>query len=160
MGAAPWSGVAFRHTAPEREALSGSGSFIFGGRWNPPDLVPTIYLALPEEACVAEFLRMAEGQGRGAQSFLPRDLHVIDVNALNVLDLTAEAALRAIGLSMGDIASEDWSTCQAVGQTAHYLGMQGIVAPSATGVGLVIAAFEPAINRGQIVVRETRPLVY
>jgi RES domain-containing protein len=160
LGGTTWSGVTFRHTAPEREPLSGAGALIFGGRWNPPGLVPTIYLAFPEEACVAEFKRMAEGQGRGPDSFLPRDLHLIDVSELNVLDLTAESSLRRLHLSMADIAGEDWTKCQKVGEAAHLLGLQGILAPSATSLGFVIAAFETNLQRGQLIVRETRALTY
>ena len=103
---------------------------------------------------------MAEGQGRGPASFLPRDLHVIRATELRLADLTAEGALESVGLSLGLIRADDWSPCQMVGQAAHYLGLQGILAPSATDLGFVIAAFEPALKRGQLVVEETRPLVY
>ena len=93
---------------------------------------------------------MAEGQARGPQSFLPRDIHEIEANELRVLDLTGEETLTSVGLSMNDIRSDSWKTCQSIGEVAHFLDLQGVMAPSATGAGLVIAAFEPALQRRQL----------
>ena len=115
-------------------------------------------MATPVEACVAEFVRMAGGQARGLQSFLPRDLHVIEVNELRVLDLTGEDARKLVGIDLQDIEARDSSPCQEIGMAAHYLGFQGVLAPSATHIGFVLAAFERNIGRGQLVVSETRPL--
>lgn len=157
VGATSWSGEAYRHTAPEYPTLSGSGAAAIGGRWNPPG-VSTIYLATPVEACVAEFLQMARGQARGVQSFLPRDLHVVAVRELEVLDVTTQEAMSSLGISLTDIERSERSLCQEVGEAAHYLGLQGLLAPSATHVGYVLAAFERNVRRGQLSVTETRPL--
>jgi RES domain-containing protein len=116
--------------------------------------ISTIYLASPRETCLAELGRMAEGQGRGPASFLPRALHTIVVNDLIVLDLTADDALAAVGLTNDDLAGL-WDRCQAVGAAAHFLRLAGIVAPSATGSGIVIAAFESHIGPGQLVLEST-----
>jgi len=157
LGATPWTGKAYRHTAPEYQPLSGAGAAAIGGRWNPRD-VYTIYLALPEEACLEEFMRLARGQARGVASFLPRDLHVVQVSALEVLDLSVESARKAVGISQADIESDDRSLCQDVGRAAYFLGLQGILAPSATRAGFVLAAFERNVRRSQLTVIETRPL--
>jgi len=101
---------------------------------------------------------MADGQARGVDSFLPRDLHVIELSDVQVLDLTGEGSLRRVGLSMDDVQSDDRAACQAVGEAAHYLAMQGILAPSATSAGIVLALFQPALKRGQLRVLETQPL--
>jgi RES domain-containing protein len=157
LGAVPWSGEAYRETAPQYPAISGSGASAIGGRWNPVG-VSTIYLATPVEACVAEFMRRAKGQARGVQSFLPRDLHVISVRELQVVDLTGERARVSVGIRLVDIEDVDRSACQQVGEAAHYLGFQGVLAPSATHVGLVLACFERNIQRGQLTVERTIPL--
>ena len=138
-----FTATTWRHTAPGRPPLSGLGALRFGGRWNPPDSSPTIYLALTVEACVAEFLRMAEGQGKGASSFLPRDLHEIEVHGMLVCDLRDTAALASVDLNANDLADEDRSRCQAVGEAALLLGLDGLLAPSATGTGDVLAVFDP-----------------
>ncbi|MGH9041358.1 MAG: RES domain-containing protein [Acidimicrobiia bacterium] len=109
LGPTTWSGVAFRHTSPRRNALAGSGAAISGGRWNAPG-TSTIYLASPRETCLAEFGRMAEGQGRGASSFLPRALHTLIVTELVVLDLFTAGAMASVGLALRATArSASWS---------------------------------------------------
>jgi RES domain-containing protein len=157
LKAARWSGTAYRHTAPEYPALSGSGAASIGGRWNPRG-ISTIYLAYPEAACVAEFRRMAEGQAGGVRSFLPRDLHTIEVTDLRVLDLTVAAARRALAIELTDIEDSDRARCQEVGEAAAYIGLQGVVAPSATRAGVVIAVFERNIRQGQLTLIATKPL--
>jgi RES domain-containing protein len=101
---------------------------------------------------------MAEGQGHGVASFLPRNLHIITVHALQVLDLTVTHALQAVGLTIEDIQAADQTPCQRVGQAAHFLGFQGIRAPSATGIGYVIAAFEPQLSAGQLELKGTHDM--
>jgi RES domain-containing protein len=158
LGSTCWSGKTFRHTAPGRDGLSGVGALLFGGRWNPPDLVSTIYVASPVETCIAEFERTAKGQARGVASFLQREVHEIDIIDLEVVDLRTDGALSAVGLTTADLDASDWSPCQRIGELAHYLGLQGIVAPSATGSGIVIAIFEPRIRPGQLIVATSRPI--
>lgn len=66
---------------------------------------------------------------RGADSLLPRSLHVIRADGLEVVDLTSKGALSA-GLTMDKISADDWSACQEVGRAVYFLGYQGIRAPS------------------------------
>ena len=84
---------------------------------------------------------MALGQG-GASGYLPRAFYRIAVERLSVLDLSSVDQLAAVGLTLDDLAREDWSLCQAVAEAAHFSGFEGIMAPSAAGSGLVIAAFD------------------
>jgi RES domain-containing protein len=153
LGPRPWSGTAYRHTSPRRNAFAGAGAAISGGRWNPPG-ISTVYLASPRETCLAELRRMADGQGRGPTSFLPRALHTLIVTDLIVLDLTAEGALAAVDLTHEDL-SGPWEPCQAVGAAAHFLRLGGVLAPSATGTGVVIAAFESHVSPGQLTLHGT-----
>lgn len=118
-----------------------------------------MYLAQPEAACVAEFVRMAEATGAAPDALLRRgrELHYVDVAGLPVLDLTEDGALDHVGLTLDDVSDDDWSACQAVGEAVHFLGMAGIVAPSATAVGIVVAAFEIRVAPGQLTLTESRP---
>jgi len=63
-----------------------------------------------------------------------------------------------VGLSVDDIADDDWTACQAVGQAAYFLGHDGLIAPSATGQGLVIAVFESRLAHGQLTVDDSHEL--
>ena len=102
---------------------------------------------------------MAGSTGAAPEALLRRgrELHDVVVNSLPVLDLTAEGALDHVGLTMDDLADDDWAACQAVGEAAHFLGMAGIAAPSATGFGVVLAAFETRVGPGQLTVAQSKP---
>lgn len=80
------------------------------------------------------------------------------VVALPVLDLQDQNAREHVGLDLGDITDEDWTGCQAVGLAAHFLGVAGVRAPSATGEGLVLTAFESRVGPRQIVVDSSERL--
>lgn len=158
IGATPWSGRLYRHTAPDRDPLSGEGARQFGGRWNPPGAFPTIYLAEDLATCRAEFERMANLQGLPTTAFRPRALHVVDTEDLELLNLDDEAALEAVGLIEASLRADDWSECQAIADGAHFLGMQGIRAPSAAGTGVVVAVFNLRVRAGQLRLVETTSL--
>jgi len=96
---------------------------------------------------------MALAQGLSASDFLPRAFYRIEVIGLAVLDLRSGESLTRAGLSERALALADWTDCQAVAEAAHLLGAQGIVAPSATGIGLVVAAFDDRLE-SRLVVRD------
>lgn len=132
---------AFRHIAKDRHPLSGAGARLQGGRWNPPESFSTLYLGLSQATVVAEFYRMAERQGRAPEDFLPRQMHRYEVTLAVALDLRPEAARDSVGLTADALHALDAKRCQEVGEAAHYLGFEGIIAPSATGTGTVLAVF-------------------
>jgi hypothetical protein len=74
----------------------------------------------------------------------PRRLLVCKVAVTEILDLRGEASLERVGLSIDSLMSEigDDSVMSGVGRVAHQLGLHGIIAPSATGVGETLALFE------------------
>lgn len=153
---APWTGTAFRHTAVGRDPLSGEGSRMNGARWNPAGR-PTIYMAQPVKSCMAELHRAADRGGFPVPALLRRgrELHELELHDLPVLDLTSTTALDHVGLTLEDVEDDDWTACQAVGQAAHFLGIAGIAAPSASGVGVVVAAFEERVKSRQIALLKT-----
>ncbi len=156
LGPTAWTGTAYRHTAVGRDPLSGEGARMNGARWNPPGR-PTIYMAQPEKSCMAELARSAERGGFPLHALLSRgrELHTMEVRELPVLDLTSAEALDHVGLTLEDLQDDDWTACQAVGEAAHFLAMAGVTATSATGVGLVVAAFEDRVKAGQLARRLT-----
>ena len=157
LGSSLWSGETHRHTVAGRDPLSGVGARLNGGRWNPRDLCSTLYLAQPLRACLAELDRLAEASGTTTSQLLraSRALHTVRVTDAPLLDLREESALTYVGLSLDDIRDPDWTACQTVGHAAYFLEMAGIVAPSATGEGLVVAIFETRVAPEQVVVTKT-----
>ncbi len=132
---------AFRHQGPGYDPLSGEGARIQGGRWNPPNSFPVLYLALDSSTAAAEFYRRAEREGRRPQDLLPRRLYHYRVELGAVLDLGTQDKLAQVGLSFVEVSSDDLSRCQVVGEAAHYLGFEGVLAPSATNAGQNLAVF-------------------
>jgi len=149
LGTRAISGEFFRHTAPRRDALSGKGAAIYGGRWNRPGN-EALYLATPKKTCAAEFARMAQGQGKGPESFLPRTLHTISVDNLGIVDLTSVGALETIGLQRSDLEADDWAACQRIGDAVDTLGLGGLLADSATGSGVVLTIYVRHVHHGEL----------
>ena len=156
LSAVSFSGVGFRHVAPYVDCRSAEGARQFGGRWNPPNSFPVLYIALSMESVAAEFRRMAARQGRSSEDFLPRDVCTLQIELQRVLDLRAPEALRAVGLDLAVIRGGDMVPCQRVGDAAHKLGFEGILAPSATGVGETLVIFELKLRRDSRVVQRDR----
>jgi RES domain-containing protein len=143
---ATFAGQAFRHIAEDRHPLSGTGARTHGGRWNPPESFSTLYLALERETTVREFYRLAKRQGRAPQDFLPRRMYTYDVSLAAVLDLRHASIRASLQLSEHDLTADDATKCQQIGESAHYLGLEGILAPSATGEGTVLAVFFDSLH--------------
>ncbi|GAA1936250.1 RES family NAD+ phosphorylase [Nocardioides hwasunensis] len=161
IGRTSWSGQTHRYTTARREALSGVGARLFGGRYNPPDLFPTIYLAQPVQACMRELARAAEDRHLTVQELLtiPHVLHTIELVDVQVLDLTVSATQDILGLDVDDLRGE-WQPCQAVGHAAWFLEFQGVLAPSAVGAGVTLALFEHRTTPGQVTGITTTPIDY
>lgn len=133
--------VAYRHVAEGRQPLSGEGARIQGGRWNPPESFPTLYVGMTERMVVAEFRRLAMRSGRSTADFLPRQLFQIEAKLQLVLDLTDTGHVHALNVNAADLVSDDLTVCQALGDAAHYLGTEAVLAQSAAGAGLALAIF-------------------
>lgn len=161
IGPTNWSGQTFRYTAARRDPLSGEGARLHGGRWNPPNLFPAIYLAIPEAACMRELEKAAADNHLdvATQLQVPYKLHTISVFDVSVLDLREPHTQEDLGLEPDDLTGP-WDACQPIGHAAWFLELGGVLAPSATGSGLTLALFEHRIAPEQIRVDESRPLTF
>ena len=149
IGANSIEGVYYRHVAADRDPRSGLGARINGGRWNPPESFPTLYLAEDVETVIREFYRLARRQGLHPRDFLPRDLYTFEVQLEAVLDLRPDAARERMGLALAELRGDDARACQASGEAAHRLGLEGLAAPSAAaGGGAVFAVFLDRLRPG------------
>ena len=160
LGPTEWSGDTYRYTAASRDPLSGEGARRNGGRWNPRDLFPAIYLADSEATCMNEVDRAAKANGIEPARMLtvPYRLHHITVHDLPILDLRSKETQERVGLEVEDLFGDDWDACQAVGHAAWFLEMAGVLTPAAGGVGLVVTAFEHRTHPGQLVFSGSRDL--
>jgi RES domain-containing protein len=137
----PWAGTAFRHIAVGRAPLSGEGARIVGGRWNPRQSFPVLYMGLSKLAVISEFHRLARRQHLAPESFLPRSFHTYAVDLRELLDLRNVSARVHVGLADADLTADALGPCQAVGEAAYACGREGIIVPGATGNGDVLAVF-------------------
>lgn len=68
-------------------------------------------------------------------------MYSYDIALEAVLDLRDTSIRTALRLSDLDLQSSNAAKCQQIGESAHYLGLEGILAPSAAGEGNVLAVF-------------------
>ena len=150
--------MTYRHTTARRDPLSGAGARLFGGRWNPKDIVATVYSPSAGTCLGGWNVPRSPDRPSGTMLRAAYRLHTIAVSDVPVLDLRTPGALGAVRLSLADISDADWTACQTVGHAAWFLGLGGVLAPSATGRGLVLAAFESHIGPGQFEVQASEQL--
>jgi RES domain-containing protein len=154
VGTAPrsrYAGPGFRHMAAGyHDPLSGEGARIHGGRFNPPDSFPVLYLCTTRACVVAEFERLGERQVIGMAGLLPRSLYRYEVVLGRVLDLTSRSVLRTLGVSPDTLTGPGWNATQNLGQAAHDTGWEALLTPSATLVDQVLAVFPDNIGQGAI----------
>jgi RES domain-containing protein len=149
-----------RHVSENWRELTGSSA---GGRWGPPGTYSVLYLGRPRDSVTVEAYRHLvdpfSQQGMRGHLVAPRRLLVCQVAVTNVLDLRTPEARSLVGLSDTALTSPigEYQGCQAVGRVAHQLGLHGVVAPAATGLGETLALFEAHLPADEmpVVVSET-----
>lgn len=134
-----------RHASLNRRDLTGSHS---GGRWGPPGGYSVLYLGRPRASVTVEAYRHLvdpfTDEGMTGDMVAPRRLLICEVAITTVLDLRSLQAQVAVGLTEDDLTSPvgQYEPCRTVGRVAHQLGLHGVLAPAATGLGETLAVFE------------------
>jgi RES domain-containing protein len=100
-----------------------------------------VYTALEVHTVDMELARSVQQAGLAASSIAPRRLATIRVRLSRVLDLTSPRVRTELGVPDADLTADDTGLTRAIGEAAHHLGYEGVLAPSATGSGLVLAIF-------------------
>lgn len=147
-----------RHISPRYRTLSGSAA---GGRWGPEGAYPVLYLGRPTDSIAAEAHRHLVEPIEGMRPELvgPRRLLTCEVRITQVLDLRDASVRDVLKLELDDLMSDvgDYAACHRIGQAAHQLGLHGVIAPSAGGIGETLAVFErrlPAAEQPVLVADE------
>jgi RES domain-containing protein len=132
-----------RHTSPRYRTLSGSAA---GGRWGPEGAYPVLYLGRPTDSIAVEAHRHLVEPIEGMRPELvgPRRLLSCELRITNVLDLRERDVSERLGIGDNALMSEvgDYEQCHRIGRAAHQLGLHGIIAPAASGLGETLAVFE------------------
>jgi len=143
-----YSGHGYRQQSPRYDPLSGEGARIQGGRFNPPDSFPVLYVCSTAGCSAAEFMRAANRHPLGPTAFLPRSLYRYDVSLTAVLDLTHAATLAHLDTTLELLVDEDRALTHQIGEVAHQFGYQAVLNASATGVDDVLAVFIENLRSG------------
>jgi hypothetical protein len=134
-----------RHASANIRQLAGSDS---GGRWGAARKFSVLYLGRPRDSVVVEAYRHLvdpfSENGMTGDLVAPRRILACRVNVTEILDLRSETAQRQVGLTPTQLLSPvgEYGACQRVGQVAHQIGLHGIIATAATGLGETLALFE------------------
>jgi len=147
----PWSGTFFRFQTIDfpsaKDVLSGEGARVRGGRWNQPGLA-TVYGSTTDTTALEEC--KANDRYYGVETKGPRLLVAVEAQLVGVLDLTSAGVRRTLGVTLKELAAEDWrklmqvgleSSSQALGRAAAVVGASGLLVRSAAiarGINVVV----------------------
>ena len=81
-------------------------------------------MALNERTALAELRRQAHHLGIPLSRFAPRLMLHLQVGLARVLDLTDPAVRDTWGISLAELASDDYTRCQAVARQARRDGYE------------------------------------
>jgi RES domain-containing protein len=145
-------GEGFRQMAAQwDDPLSGEGARIHGGRFNPPDSFPVLYLCTTRLCATAELHLRGDRLMIGLEGLLPRMLYRYEISLDQVLDLTSGGTLDHLGITTAQIIGADVTIPRQIGESAHATGFQAILAPSATGVDQILAVFPELLGSGRLI---------
>ena len=112
----------------------------------PGGAYPVLYLARPTDAVVVEAHRhlVESVEGMRPQLVGPRRLLTCEVRITQVLDLRDASIREIVEIRLDDLTTEvgDYAACHRIAQAAHQLGLHGVIAPGAGGIGETLAVFE------------------
>jgi len=146
----PYEDDGYRQQAPRFDPFSGEGARRRGGRFNPPESFPVLYLCSTRACAAAEFFRAGNRLVIGPEGLLPRHVFRYALRLERIVDLTIEENLPRLGITELDLVAEDLSVTRSIGEAAHSLGIQAIRSPSATGQDHVLAILIENIGAGLV----------
>ena len=137
----PWDGMVWRAHSRRYAPTDAGGSLRVSGRYHrgadhfPPDQVfAALYTSVSDAVVTWEVIRGSMRGGAGAVEARLRatDLARLRVRLQAALDVREPAVA---GFAGAVLTSDDYSLTQAIGAAAFARGIEGLLVPSATGVG-------------------------
>jgi RES domain-containing protein len=127
-------GIAFRQCHPDHAGVADTvrASAAFPSRFTPlGGRFGVLYVALAPETATAELRRRAAQLGVPVSALAPRAMLTLAIRLRRVLDLSDPAVRAAWGITLEDLASDDYARCQEVAVAAREDGYEAIRHPSA-----------------------------
>lgn len=138
--------VVFRCAEPtyatKGDLLTGEGSRINGGRWNPPSSFATVYAAFSDATALAEAKANHLYYGLDPADALPRVIVAANLKLAKVLDLTDGEIRKILAVSTTKMRDDEWrgfnrrgaeSLTQAIGRAAYQCALEGLIVPACDG---------------------------
>jgi RES domain-containing protein len=141
------------------DPLDGRHAAERGGRWNPPESFPVVYLCRSIEVARANVYRRLEGQPYGPEDLRPEAGPILvrtRVPEDRFLNVITEAGCRDAGLPKtypldGRRRIVPHSRCQPIGLRAWEAGLPGVAARSARAAGEELGYFgRRKLRRGAV----------
>jgi len=145
--AVTFEGIVYRSSIPkyatEADLLTGAGSRLNGGRWNPKGIA-VVYVSLTPETAMSETLAHHRYYGIPIEDAMPRTFVAIEVKLKSILDLRVGTIRQRLQVSEAQILTVDWRTeakagrepvTQRLGRAVHSGAWEGLIVPSATKEG-------------------------
>ena len=146
-------GTIYRSTSPRyatsSDLVSGAGSRLHGGRWNPVG-VAAVYGSFSPETALAETLAHCRYYGLPVHAAMPRTFVAVEFVLGKVLDLTQGRNRQMLGISQQRLLECDWRAemqrgllplTQQVAVAAFNAGLEALVVASAadpSGQNLIV----------------------
>lgn len=114
-----------------RQVVSGTDPLktnLMGGRWNPPG-VEVLYCSLTERGAALELAALLDREPRPIKR--PRSMQKLAVRLGRVARVTESQAFLSAGAHLSSVLGADLAVPQRIGAAAEWLGLSGIIVPSA-----------------------------
>ena len=141
------SGMVYRSAVPQyantADLVTGEGSWLVGGRWNPAG-VAAVYGSFTPQTAMEETLAHSRYYELPVHAAMPRTFVAIAFHLVSVLDLTDGAVRRSLPVSKKRLLECDWRAgvqagktplTQQIGRAVHRAGLEGLLVPSAADLG-------------------------
>lgn len=141
-------GVWQRHV-PARFKDSALEGRIAPSRWGSGTSFPLLHLGQPRDSVIIEAYRHIIDPVENpelASQIIPRRLVTCDVAVSNIFDLRTAAGRVAAGLTIETLTSATsdrvaYNQCRQTASLMHQVGLHGLIAPAATGMGSTLVLF-------------------
>jgi len=129
--------------ATEPDLLTGEGSRLNGGRWNPIGTA-AVYASFTAVTAMEETLAHNLYYRIPLQDAMPKTFVAIEASLQAVLDLRIGMIRQRLQVSLDRILTVDWRKevdagrepiTQTIGRAAFEVGLEGMIVPSAASVG-------------------------
>jgi hypothetical protein len=136
-----WQGDVWRVHTRRYPATDPGGSLRFQARWHrggkefpPEQAMATLYTAVSDAVATWEYIRHSRRDSADEMwlRFATVTLSRLRLRLASVLDLRD---LAHTGISHADVLGADYLLPQAIGAAAYVQGLEGLLVPTATGVG-------------------------